>query len=160
MNLHISIHGHFWISVYWNMEIVKYEQFCLTIHKDFWISVFKPQRFLNLHVLKHRDSKISRFGNTGNKFYLKKYILPILKLLYLEERKLNLLRKNFNNMPLHTLVIDFLREKKLENQTFFLYPLVLYTEIFTLKAYNSAKSNRWQTYFRMWIKGPGTTDLF
>ena len=39
---------------------------------DLKISVFKPRRFLNLHVLQHGDSKIS-----------------------IEERKLNLLRKKF-----------------------------------------------------------------
>ena len=36
-------------------------------------------------------------------------------------------------MPLHTLVIDFLKEK-FENLTFFFNLYVLYTEIFTLKA--------------------------
>ena len=34
--------------------------------------------------------------------------------------KLNLLRKNFNDMPLHTLVIDFPKKKKIKNQTFFM----------------------------------------
>ena len=92
LNLHVSIQGYFWISEYWNtqikkflcfihgdfwisvfqnMEIGKYEQFCLTKppcfntriflnlrvlkHKDSKISVFKPWRFLNLLALKHRD---------------------------------------------------------------------------------------------------------
>jgi len=49
-------------------------------------------------------------------------------------------------MQLHILVIDFL--KKIEN-LFFLNLHVLYTEIFTLKAYNSAKKQQ------MRIKGPG-----
>ena len=143
LNLHVSIHGYFWISVYWNTEIQKYEQFCLTKlpcfntwrflnlrvlkYRDSKISVFKPRRFLNLyvlkhgewfalqnlhvfntwrflnlrllkygeskismfkhrrflniHVLKHGDSKISMFWNTSIKFCLKKFKIPILKLL-------------------------------------------------------------------------------
>ena len=77
LNLHVSIHGYFWISVYWNtklqkflcfihgdfwtsmywnMEIGKYEQFCLTEPP-----CFNTWRFLNLRVLKHEDSKISVF---------------------------------------------------------------------------------------------------
>jgi len=36
-NLHVSIHGDFWISVYWNMEIQKSP--CLN-HGDFWISMY------------------------------------------------------------------------------------------------------------------------
>ena len=45
LNLHDSIHGYFWISVYWNTKIQNF--LC-----------FKPRRFLNLHVLKLRDWKI------------------------------------------------------------------------------------------------------
>ena len=44
-------------------------------------------------------------------------------------------------MQLHTLVIDFMK-KKFENWTFFWNLHVLYTEIFTLKAYNSAKKQQ------------------
>ena len=72
------------------MEI--FESPCID-HEDSKISVFKPRRFLNLYVLKHGDSKISNFK------------------IAIEERKLSLLRKNFNNMPLHTLVIHFLKKK-------------------------------------------------
>ena len=64
----------------------------------------------------------------------------------MEERKLNLWRKNFNIMPLHTLFIDFL-EKKIENQTFLFNLRVLYTEIFTLKAYNSVKKQQMAEIF-------------
>ena len=60
----------------------------------------------------------------------------------MEERKLNLLRKNVNNMPLHTLVIDFLRKKNTKIKHFLWNLHVLYTEIFTLKAYNSAKKQQ------------------
>ena len=54
-------------------QLLKYE--------DSKISVFKPWRFLNLHVLKHGDSKISMFWNTATKFCIKKFKIPILKLL-------------------------------------------------------------------------------
>ena len=47
------IHGDFWISMYWNTEIGKYEHFCLPKSP-----CFNTWRFLNLCVLKHRDSKI------------------------------------------------------------------------------------------------------
>ena len=50
------IHGDFCISVYGNMEIGKYEQFCLT--KPL---CFNTKRFLNLCELKYGDSKISMF---------------------------------------------------------------------------------------------------
>jgi len=56
----------------------------------------------------------------------------------IEERKLNLFRKNCNNMPLHTLIIDF-QNFLLKIKHFFLNLRVLYMEIFTLKAHNSAK---------------------
>ena len=49
--------------------------------------------------------------------------------------------KKFNNMPLHTLVIDFLQEK-FEIRTFFFNLRVLYMGIITLKAYNSAKKKQ------------------
>jgi len=56
------------------MEIGKYEQFGLTKPPDSKISMFKPQRFFNLQVLKHRDSKISMFWNTAKKkFFSLKY---------------------------------------------------------------------------------------
>ena len=64
----------------------------------------------------------------------------------MEERKLNLLKKNVNYMPLHTLVIDFLKKKsKIEHFFFNLH--VLITEIFTLKAYNSAKKQQMTEIF-------------
>jgi len=66
----------------------------------------------------------------------------------MEERKLNLLRKNFNNMPLHTLVIDFLI-KEFKNHTFFLISMFYAWRFFTLKAYNSAKKQQMTTDFRM-----------
>ena len=44
-------------------------------------------------------------------------------------------------MPLHTLVIDFL-EKNSKIEIFLLNLHVLYTEIFTLKAYNSVKKQQ------------------
>jgi len=71
--------GVFWISVYWNTEIRKYEQFCLTKpqcfktrrflnlrelkYGDSKIFMFKPWRFFNLHVLKHGDFWISMYWN-------------------------------------------------------------------------------------------------
>ena len=62
------IHGDFSISMYGNMEIGKYEQFCLTKPP-----CFNTQRFLNLRVLKHGDSTISMFWNTGIKFCIKNF---------------------------------------------------------------------------------------
>jgi hypothetical protein len=52
------------------------------------------------------------------------------------------LRKKFQNMPLHTLVIDFLQKKKIEIQTYFLNLRVSYMGIFTLEDYNSAKEHQ------------------
>jgi len=109
-------------------------------HEDSKVSVFKPRRFFNLHVLKHED-----FGTRR----LPKFCLKSLKYQFkisIEERKLNLLRKNFNNMPLHTLVIDFLK-KKIRKSNIFLNLRVLYMEIFTLKAYNSEKKQQMTEIF-------------
>ena len=85
------------------------------------------------------------FQNMAIKFCRKKFKILIFKIA-IEERKLNLLRKKFNNMPLHSLVIDFLK-KKIENQTFFFNLRVLYMEIYTLKAYNSAKKKQMTEIF-------------
>ena len=57
------------------------------------------------------------------------------------------MRKNFNNMSLHTLVIDFLKENNRKLNIFF-YFHVLYTEIFTLKAYYSAKKQQMTEIFQ------------
>ena len=67
----------------------------------------ETRRFTNLHVSEHGDSILSqKVSNTNFK-------------IAIEERKLNLLRKNFNNMPLHTLVIDILRKKNRKSNIFF-----------------------------------------
>jgi len=50
-------------------------------------------------------------------------------------------------MPLHTLVIDFLKKKKLKVKHFLWNLHVLYKEIFTLKAYNSAKKQQMTEIF-------------
>ena len=65
----------------------------------------------------------------------------------MEERELNLLRKNFNKMPLHTLVIDFLKKNNSKIKHFFWNLHVLYMEIFTLKAYNSVKKQQMTEMF-------------
>ena len=76
-----------------NSEIQKYEQFGLAKppcfntwrflnlrvlkYRDSKISVFKPERFLNLNVLKQGDTKISLFWNTVIKFCLKNVKIAI-----------------------------------------------------------------------------------
>jgi len=50
-------------------------------------------------------------------------------------------------MPLHTLVIDFLKKKNSKIKHFLWNLHVLYTEIFTLKAYNSAKKQQMTEIF-------------
>jgi len=130
----------------------------VAISLSYWpfkkICVYKKQRFLVLLVLKHGDWKIwtvltykTSVFKPEIKFCVKKFKIPILKSLGIEERKLNLLRKNFNSMPFHTLVIDFLKFFFLKNQIFFLNLRVLYMKIFTLKAYNSAKKQQMTEIF-------------
>ena len=119
LNLHVSIHRYFWISLCWNTKIKKFMCF---IHWDFWISMYwnmeiqKYEQFClqNLHVSIHGDFWISVDWNKE----IQKSPCFRTRQLNLEERKQNLFRKNFNNMPLHTLIIDFLK-KKFKNQTFF-----------------------------------------
>ena len=71
-------------------------------------------------------------------------------------------------MPLHTLVIEFL-SKKFQKMNIFFNLHVLYTEIFTLKAYNSAKKqqmteifydvNQGTRYYRFMEKKPEVENL-
>ena len=77
LNLHDSIHGDFWISVYWDTKIqilcVFYTRRFFNLHVlkhgdwNIWtVCLTKPPcfniwRFLNLRVLKYGDSKISVF---------------------------------------------------------------------------------------------------
>ena len=56
------------------------------------------------------------------------------------------MRKKFNNMPLYTLVIDFMKFFFWKSNIFFNLR-VLYKEIFTLKAYNSAKKKQMAEIF-------------
>ena len=88
----------------------------------------------NLRVLEHSNSILSKtILNTNFK-------------IAIEERKLNLLRKNFNSMSLHTLVIDFVKFFSRKSNIFWNLR-VLYTDIFTLKAYNSAEKQQMTEIF-------------
>ena len=62
-------------------------------------------------------------------------------------------------MPLHTLVIDFLKKKKLKIKHFILNLHVLYTEIFTLKAYDSAKKQQMTKIFKGVNQGTRYSDF-
>jgi len=97
------------------------------------------------HVLKHGDSKISMFQNTVIQFCLKKFKIPILKLH--RRKKTKFIEKKFQQHAI-TYTGHWFSVKKKSKIKHFLWNLhVLYTEIFTLKAYNSAKKQQMTEIF-------------